>query len=43
MAIVEAAGAEEVRAMGGADPAVASGVMTFDVLPMLSAVVPVAA
>ena len=43
MAVVEAADAGEVRAMGEADPAVASGAMTFDVLPMLSAVVPAAA
>ena len=43
MAVVEAAGADEVSAWGDADPAVASGVMTFAVLPMLSAVVPAAA
>ena len=43
MAVVEAGDADEVRAMGDADPAVASGVMTYAVLPMLSAVVPAAA
>jgi uncharacterized protein len=43
MAVVEAADADEVRAMGDADPAVASGAMTFAVLPMLSAVVRTAA
>jgi uncharacterized protein YciI len=40
MAVVEGADAGEVDAMGRADPAVASGVMTFDVLPVLGAVVP---
>jgi uncharacterized protein YciI len=43
MAVVEAADADEVAAWGEADPAVASGVMRFAVLPMLSAVVPAAA
>jgi uncharacterized protein YciI len=43
MAVVEAAGPEEVAAWGDADPAVDSGVMTYAVLPMPSAVVPAAA
>lgn len=42
MAVVEAADADAVAAMGDADPAVASGTMTYAVMPMLSAVVPAA-
>jgi uncharacterized protein YciI len=43
MAVVEADDLDEVRAMGEADPAIASGAMSYAVLPMISAVVPAAA
>ncbi|MDF1506443.1 YciI family protein [Roseisolibacter sp. H3M3-2] len=39
LAVVEARSADEVRAIGGADPAVTSGVASFDVFPMMNATV----
>ena len=35
LAVVEARSVDEVRAIGAADPAVASGVASFDVYPMM--------
>jgi uncharacterized protein YciI len=40
MAVVHARSADEVRAFGAADPAVTSGVATFEVAPMPMAVLP---
>ena len=37
LAVVQARTADEVRALGAADPAVTSGVASFDVHPMLGA------
>ena len=37
LAVVEARSADEVSAIGAADPAVSSGVASFDVYPMLGA------
>jgi uncharacterized protein len=38
LAVVEAETADEVRALGAADPAVRSGMCTFEVLPMAVAI-----
>jgi uncharacterized protein len=40
LAVVSGSGVEEVRELAVADPAVSSGMSTFDVGPMLVAVVP---
>ena len=37
LAVVEARTTDEVQAIGAADPAVSSGVATFDVYPMMGA------
>lgn len=37
LAVVEAGSADDVRALGAADPAVSSGVASFDVFPMMGA------
>ena len=37
LAVVEAGSADDVRALGAGDPAVSSGVASFDVYPMLDA------
>ena len=37
LAVVEARSVDDVRAIGDADPAVSSGVASFDVYPMLGA------
>jgi uncharacterized protein len=39
LAVVEADSEDDVRSLGGADPAVTSGLATFEVLPMPVAIV----